>query len=245
MINKRNLKKKHILKNPQKHVFKILLAVVVSVVMLTKTGTIIFNSNLPYMVNAEGEDGDGYTEEQKNAAKAWLSAHGYPPTRAGAAMAYQDYLNGKFDDDPAVRKYKGLDKEDSNKDSGNQNNTNTSDNGSDSTEASEDNDSGEDTSGGGTVAKNDSSDEDVNVMEVIDMMQEKHELTAADLGEQIFNNKPKYLLDKSPYIQLIYEPEVVEKKSSDSGVMIYILIGVVVVMLLASTALLFRKTGEQ
>ena len=52
------------------------------------------------------EDDYGYTEDEKEAAKAWLSAHGYPPTRAGAEMAYQDYLNGKFDDDPEVQKYK-------------------------------------------------------------------------------------------------------------------------------------------
>lgn len=44
----------------------------------------------------------GYTEEQKAAAKAWLSAHGYAPTRVGAYQAYADYLNGKFDNDPEV-----------------------------------------------------------------------------------------------------------------------------------------------
>lgn len=43
-----------------------------------------------------------YSQEQKDAAKAWLSAHGYPPTRAGAAQAYQDYQNGKFDDEIAA-----------------------------------------------------------------------------------------------------------------------------------------------
>lgn len=37
-----------------------------------------------------------YTEEQKQAAKAWLSAHGYPPTKEGAYQAYQDYQNGKL-----------------------------------------------------------------------------------------------------------------------------------------------------
>lgn len=37
-----------------------------------------------------------YTEEEKEQAKAWLSANGYPPTMAGAEQAYQDYLNGKF-----------------------------------------------------------------------------------------------------------------------------------------------------
>ena len=44
-----------------------------------------------------------YSEEEKAAAKAWLSSHGYSPTRSGAEQAYQDYLNGKFDDDPQVQ----------------------------------------------------------------------------------------------------------------------------------------------
>lgn len=37
-----------------------------------------------------------YSEEEIEAAKEWLSANGYSPTRAGAEQAYQDYLNGKW-----------------------------------------------------------------------------------------------------------------------------------------------------
>ena len=37
-----------------------------------------------------------YTEEQKKQAKAWLSAHGYPPTTEGAYQAYSDYQSGKL-----------------------------------------------------------------------------------------------------------------------------------------------------
>lgn len=37
-----------------------------------------------------------YTEKQKQQAKAWLSAHGYSPTRGGAAQAYADYKSGKL-----------------------------------------------------------------------------------------------------------------------------------------------------
>lgn len=62
-------------------------------------GSVVINSvmnMLPISVTAE------YTEEQKQQAKAWLSAHGYAPTQAGASQAYQDYLNGKFDGDPQV-----------------------------------------------------------------------------------------------------------------------------------------------
>ena len=58
-------------------------------------------------VRADDYETREYTEEEKAQAKAWLSAHGYPPTRAGAQMAYQDYLNGKFDNDPDVQRYLG------------------------------------------------------------------------------------------------------------------------------------------
>lgn len=40
-----------------------------------------------------------YSDEEKAEAKAWLSAHGYSPTKAGAEQAYQDYLAGKFDEE--------------------------------------------------------------------------------------------------------------------------------------------------
>ena len=43
-----------------------------------------------------------YTEEQKQQAKAWLSAHGYSPDSSGAAAAYHDYLNGKFDEELGI-----------------------------------------------------------------------------------------------------------------------------------------------
>lgn len=39
---------------------------------------------------------EAYTQEEIEAAKAWLSANGYSPDAGGAAAAYQDYLNGKF-----------------------------------------------------------------------------------------------------------------------------------------------------
>lgn len=42
---------------------------------------------------------NAYTEEQKEQAKAWLSSHGYSPTKEGAYKAYQDYKDGKFDKD--------------------------------------------------------------------------------------------------------------------------------------------------
>ena len=75
----------------------------IKIILLVIICSLCFNAG--FTVRAEGDD-SGYSEEEKEAAKAWLSAHGYPPTRAGAEMAYQDYLNGKFDDDPEVKKYR-------------------------------------------------------------------------------------------------------------------------------------------
>lgn len=40
-----------------------------------------------------------YTDEEKEAAKQWLVQNGYSPDRGGANQAYQDYLNGKFDNE--------------------------------------------------------------------------------------------------------------------------------------------------
>ena len=40
-----------------------------------------------------------YTEEQKQMAKNWLSAHGYPPTMDGAYAAYDDWLDGMWWDE--------------------------------------------------------------------------------------------------------------------------------------------------
>ena len=51
-----------------------------------------------------------YTEAEKQAVKDWLSSHGYPPTMAGAEQAYQDYLNGMWQEE--ARKYLGEDVDD-------------------------------------------------------------------------------------------------------------------------------------
>lgn len=49
-----------------------------------------------------GTTSHAYTEEEKAAAKAWLSAHGYSPDAGGASQAYQDYLDGKFDEELGI-----------------------------------------------------------------------------------------------------------------------------------------------
>ncbi len=83
-------------------------------VLIAASFVVLFCSFFEFNVNAAGTDislysEEGYSEEDIAAAKAWLSAHGYPPTRAGAEQAYQDYLDGKFDDEfddgPEIEEY--------------------------------------------------------------------------------------------------------------------------------------------
>ncbi|MCR5797583.1 MAG: hypothetical protein K6G63_06655 [Eubacterium sp.] len=52
--------------------------------------------NVPFFETEGVVQAEEYTESQKAQAKAWLSAHGYSPTRAGASQAYSDYLSGKL-----------------------------------------------------------------------------------------------------------------------------------------------------
>lgn len=49
-----------------------------------------------------GSISHAYTEEEIQQAKAWLSAHGYSPDAGGAGQAYQDYLDGKFDEELGI-----------------------------------------------------------------------------------------------------------------------------------------------
>lgn len=43
-----------------------------------------------------------YTDEEIRQGKAWLAAHGYPVSEAGAQAAYNDYLNGKWDEELGI-----------------------------------------------------------------------------------------------------------------------------------------------
>lgn len=64
--------------------------IIVLVFLFVLAGSICRSANSPATVTK------AYTEEQKQQAKAWLSAHGYPPTREGAYQAYSDYQSGKL-----------------------------------------------------------------------------------------------------------------------------------------------------
>lgn len=50
-----------------------------------------------FCLGGSGLTAYAYTDAEKEAAKAWLSSHGYSPTMSGAQQAYQDYLDGKID----------------------------------------------------------------------------------------------------------------------------------------------------
>ncbi|MDD4371689.1 MAG: hypothetical protein PHD56_11565 [Anaerostipes sp.] len=77
------------------------------ILAFTVTGCIITLTACPTVSYA-------YTQQQINQAKAWLSAHGYSPTRAGAEQAYADYKKGKWNDQgEAVTKDKSNSKKES------------------------------------------------------------------------------------------------------------------------------------
>lgn len=73
------------MKNSKKGINRIVL-----VILLLLAGSVFLT---PYTHSTVTK---AYTEEQKQAAKAWLSAHGYPPTKEGAYQAYRDYQSGKL-----------------------------------------------------------------------------------------------------------------------------------------------------
>lgn len=76
------------------------IAFLIIIIILLSTSTVCLYNTVSY-ADEYGEETE-YTEEEKEQAKAWLSAHGYPPTRDGAYAAYADFLAGKFNDDPEV-----------------------------------------------------------------------------------------------------------------------------------------------
>ena len=67
------------------------------IILFLITGILMF-----FMAIGTGSTSYAYTEEEKAAAKAWLSAHGYSPDAGGASQAYQDYLDGKFDEELGI-----------------------------------------------------------------------------------------------------------------------------------------------
>ncbi len=188
----------------------------------------------------EGEDSSGYTEEQKAAAKAWLSAHGYPPTRAGAAQAYADYLAGKLDNDPDVRKYEGLDDNSDESDSSNSTLE------IDTSESGVHLDDSDDSDGPGDNIKSDnaqndksadSSSDSIDFENITYMVDEEQGTSdATDIGSELEESKETLVIpEESSEINLSYT----EEKKSHNWFFIIAAIGCIAIVVFA--VILLRK----
>ncbi len=195
--------------------------------------------------NSGSASTSGYSEEQIAAAKAWLSAHGYSPTRAGAAAAYQDYLNGKFDDDPDVQKYKG---QSGSSDTTTGSDTTTEKSTSDVDVSAEKTSTGGDTSGtevsmddfpnlfmnGGDTSSDAQSNEPVDVQ------------STEGAGDGLKINDDLKLPERDDSIYVFYDDGEPEQVVRESSFVIYIIFLVVIVMVIVSLVMLIkaRKKNE-
>lgn len=193
-----------------------------------------------YTVYAEGEeDGSGYTEEQKNAAKAWLSAHGYAPTRAGAAQAYADYLAGKLDNDPDVRRYKGLDDVDSTETETDDNvgtaaDIHLTDDDTGTEEGVADNEASQDSSSSDSTASTDANDSSVDLASLEDILEDN------DIDSELASYGSRLKLVESDNITLLLP----EEESKDNNTFLYILSGLsIIIVIVAVTVLLHKPRG--
>lgn len=240
-----------ILKNKNYLLFKILFLLIISFLFIGING---FIPKMNMIVYADDEESGGYTEEQKNAAKAWLSAHGYAPTRAGAAQAYQDYLNGKFDNDPEVRKYKGLDTEDTTSsnnsadtnvatDGANPSNndlSNTPD-GSDAA-ASADNTNNKNSDVSAPAEQN--SNESEEIIEV--SVEELKEIKKQAFENELINNYNNLKLTSSNDVILIYEKnEIAENTNNNIRISSSIILVIsICIVLLSIIIMIFKKNSR-
>ena len=205
-----------------------------------------------------GTSSSGYTPEQIAAAKAWLSAHGYSPTRAGASQAYQDYLDGKLDNDPDVRKYKGLDKTDSSSDNssgktntgkpaGENDSDGTSENSSEATGSGQSNktdkaDASDLQSGTGDVA-------DVNFDDMTNIIDEEVD-PKQELEDRIESSKSQLKLQSDDSeVTLIYDDyeeteEEAEKKKNSSKALMYLVISFIFLVIFLSLFKLLKSDKE-
>ena len=185
------------------------------------------------------DEDEGYTQEEIEAAKAWLSAHGYPPTRAGAEQAYQDYLDGKLDDDPDVKAYRGEDDDDEEDDDEKEdgNNEDTGDTSNPSGENTDTNVTNED----GSSTKNQSS---VNTA-----TDAKSQKSQADIEKEKLENKTKELESdlKSASSDMVlseYQAPVLSyeetPEKTNRNTFIFVIAGIAFVIILISVIVLLR-----
>lgn len=213
--------------------------------------------------SSSGASSSGYTPEQIAAAKAWLSSHGYAPTRAGASQAYQDYLDGKLDNDPDVRKYKGLDS------GNNSNSTSSSTSGKPAGEnVSEDtskNTSENDSSNGQTnngnttgsqVASNESADVNfddmTNIIDEEDAVKDSIKETdpKQELEDSIASQKSQLEIQSDDSeVMLVYDDyekteEELEKKNNKSKALMYLIISFIFLVIFLSMFKLLKNDKE-
>ena len=185
------------------------------------------------------EDTDGYTQEEIDAIKAWLSAHGYPPTRAGAEQAYQDYLDGKFDDNPDVKAYKGETDDDS--DSGDGSSDGSGDGSDSGSNASQEDGNADTASAGDSLANSAKNDAGKMLSKVIDKEAEKK----AELEK-----KNKFEADMKAgssklTIADIKQPTIIyEEKSSKNNTTLFIIVGAALVIIVVSIIMLTRDKSS-
>ena len=209
--------------------------------MLILAVTFVGGGKIVY-AEGEGDDSSGYTQEQKDAAKAWLSAHGYAPTRAGAAQAYQDFLDGKLDNDPDVRRYKGLDAKTE------EESTTTEHGESPQREkkyAQSDEDAGEESVAqrtGDTLTEPEveveveSADSQVDMESLEDIMKKDFE------DELRADTKLRLTRLENKDMYLIYDKY--EKKNTKNDTQFYIIISVIIVMVLLAVFFLLRTNKD-
>ena len=178
---------------------------------------------------------EGYTDEQVAAAKAWLSAHGYPPTRAGAAQAYQDYLDGKFDDDPEVRRLMGDDSDDDeivDEDSGDSGKGKSDDESEDDSDDGDGNGSG---SGFGSGV-NSKADEEVTVLNVADIMNSGSAQVAETNKEEfettLHESASKLIIIPDAELTLSYKAPESERNKNGVPIVLIIIAAVAVLAIL-------------
>lgn len=178
----------------------------------------------------------GYSEEQIAAAKAWLSAHGYAPTRAGAAAAYQDYLDGKFDDDPDVQKYKGQ--------TGLTSQTTSQEAGTSSSDVDAASEKSSDETGSSTVDSS-SEDSEVAIGDLPSILVDSEEgsvdaETPESAGNGLTINDDLKLPEQDDSVYVFYDDGEPEQVVRESSFVIYIIFSVVIVMVIVSLVMLIK-----
>ncbi len=225
-------------------IYKMLAALLMFSLSFVLPPSIAFLSASDVYAEGEGTDTSGYTEEEKNAVKAWLSAHGYPPTRAGAEQAYQDFLNGKFDDDPQVRKYKGLDTETDTNGSGDSSDSSGNGDASGSGESNEEGTaSGKDGDARANGADNDTPDENASDEPIIEM-ESLEDIMKADFEDELRSSTGLILpVMENKDMYLIYDKY--EKKNDNNDTQFYVIISAIAILVIISVFKLIQKDEKE